>query len=907
MEKMSPETWTRLEPLLDEALDLEPARRAEWLREFRVRDPATADAVARLLDAGELSESILEGLHPADLPARGLAGHTVGSYTLHRLIGQGGMGSVWLAERSDGRYQGRVAVKLLNLAVAGRAGEERFRQEGTLLARLSHPNIARLIDAGVTAAGQPFLALEYVDGTPIDQYADERRLPPEARIRLMIEVLEAVSAAHANLIVHRDIKPSNILVTANGQVKLLDFGIAKLLAEGRVAEASTLTEDGARAMTPRFAAPEQVLGESVSTATDVYSAAVLLFMLLSDRHPTQDVHHSEPAALAAIAERDPPRLSAAVLMATDEGPEVRAVRRSSTPKRLSRLYRGDLDNILAKALRKRPADRYPTAAAFADDLRRVLRHEPVAAGPEGLGYRAAKFARRHRAGVVATVLATLSLVGGLGAALHQMVAARQERDRAEAAGKRADASVAFESLLFRLLEPGGPALTYDQLLERGRRVLEREFRGEPEARMQLGNQFAQHYLRGREPATAREILARNVVIADSAGDREWQARARCALGEPLTLMAQSDSALALVAAGRRYLAQVASPERGTLNDCDFVEAQARLATGEADAAVALLAGIARRFERAGDTTTSDYRNALNDVAGALTRAERYREALDIFRRLARSAHEGSASGPETLSIFIYNATAIYDVLGEYRGARDFLAAEIRAAERDDAGSLQPMTYYDYATMLDRVGEADSALAWFARALADPQIDSARIFGARLASSRLANGLGQPALAAQHRAAAMRVPERLLSPGPRAALAIERIRTAAHTGASPAAMTTISRELAALGYRPEGKTRSWTGVLAEAVRTLLEHGRVEEARPYLEHLLALGRRDSLAAGRSAIVGSALLLGARAAVVEGDASKARDLAERAAAPLAFGLGDGHHDTRAARALRDSLSGS
>ena len=238
MADLSPERWRLVSPYLDEAMELSDEARAAWLAQVRARDATLADDLEALLDehghAGR--EGFLEGKPPSPSAPSPLAGQTVGDWTLASLIGQGGMGNVWLARRNDGRFEGRAAVKLLNASLLGRAGEERFRREGDLLARLADPHIARLLDAGVSPSGQPYLVLEYVEGEPIDRHCDARKLDVDARIRLFLEVLEAVAHAHANLIVHRDIKPSNVLVGGDGQAKLLDFGIAKLLegeGEGR--------------------------------------------------------------------------------------------------------------------------------------------------------------------------------------------------------------------------------------------------------------------------------------------------------------------------------------------------------------------------------------------------------------------------------------------------------------------------------------------------------------------------------------------------------------------------------------------------------------------------------------------------------------------------------------------------
>src|SRR5215475_6078543 len=282
MSKLSPDQWQAISPRLDEALEMTVEQRASWFSLLRTENPTLASQIEIILEEHRLlSEEGFLDQQPAELAEKsGLAGQTLGVYTLISPLGQGGMGTVWLAERNDGRFERRVAVKVLNIALMGRGGEERFKREGRILGRLTHPHIAELIDAGVSQAGQPFLVLEYVEGDHINRYCDEHGLDIRARIQLFLDVLQAVAQAHANLIVHRDLKPSNILVRSDGQVKLLDFGIAKLLeGDGRDAE-SPLTLEGARAMTPEYASPEQMMGEAVTTATDVYALGVLLYVLL---------------------------------------------------------------------------------------------------------------------------------------------------------------------------------------------------------------------------------------------------------------------------------------------------------------------------------------------------------------------------------------------------------------------------------------------------------------------------------------------------------------------------------------------------------------------------------------------------------------------------------------------------
>jgi len=416
---LSGDRWRTLAPYLDEALELATTERAQWLAALSVRDATLASDLHALLNEHDVvreSGFLEEAVSPArGGPAPSLEGATVGTYTLQSLIGQGGMGSVWLAERSDGRFEGRAAVKLLNHALIGRAGEERFQREGHILARLTHPHIARLLDAGVAAGNQPYLILEYVDGESIDHYCDERALGIPARIRLFLDVLEAVAHAHASLIVHRDIKPANVLVSVDGRVKLLDFGIAKLLEpdprwdDGRPVDA--ITREGGAALTPEYASPEQLAGGSITTAADIYALGVLLYVLLSGEHPAGAALRSPAALMHAVVDGDPRRMSDVV-----------------GPGRLQRTLRGDLDTIVAKALKRNPAERYASVTAFADDLRRFLRHEPISARPESVVYRTARFARRHAQGVATSVVAVLLLGASIAFYTGRLAA---ERDRAQ--------------------------------------------------------------------------------------------------------------------------------------------------------------------------------------------------------------------------------------------------------------------------------------------------------------------------------------------------------------------------------------------------------------------------------------------------------------------------------------------
>jgi len=420
------QTWSRVSPLLDELLDLDDVARAARLDAVRAHDPELAHSVQAMLghlpaveDGGFMAE-------PAVPRPAGLAGQAIGPYTLEREIGHGGMGTVWLARRNDGRFEGQVAVKFLRSGLFGHGDAERFEREGRILGRLSHPNIARMLDAGVTADGQqPYLVLEYIDGEPIDEYCHRLALPVAARLRLLLDVLSAVAHAHNRLILHRDLKPTNILVNRNGEVKLLDFGIAKLLDDAAT-DQTALTARAGNAFTPEFAAPEQMQGGDVTTATDVYALGVLMYILLGGDHPTASATGAPLDRMRSVIETVPKALSDAVLRRG--GPKARY---SPESRKLSAEVSGDIETIAAKALKKSPHERYANAAEFGDDVRRFLAHEPIAARPDARLYRVAKFVQRHWAGVAAASVAVFALGGGVGVALWQAHEAQAQRVQAE--------------------------------------------------------------------------------------------------------------------------------------------------------------------------------------------------------------------------------------------------------------------------------------------------------------------------------------------------------------------------------------------------------------------------------------------------------------------------------------------
>jgi eukaryotic-like serine/threonine-protein kinase len=505
---LPPERLARLAQLIDELQALPRLARAPWiealapedadlgshLQALSEDDPDGSSSEDELPDvaAGPLDSLWRDGADQAfALLRRGSAGESaagqrIGPWRLISLLGRGGMGVVWRAERCDGAFERQVALKLPLQGPAPARLAERFARERAILAALSHPNIARLYDAGVDEAGQPYMALELVEGEPISAWADRHSLGLRARVALLLQALQAVSHAHKHLVVHRDLKPSNIQVAPDGTVHLLDFGIARLLDDGQPGPVATpdRTEFGSAAMTPTYAAPEQIERRPTSTAADVYSLGVVLYELLAGVSPYRPAHAGRAALEEAILQVDPAAPSKA---ATAESAE----RRGSTLAALRRQLQGELDAIVLMALRKPAAERYDSADAMARDLQRWLDGRPVLAHPDSAGYRLWKWLRRHRTASVAAALALLAMIAGTGVALWQADLARAQARRAEAesgrARREAERVRAVQGFLIDLFNEAGPAraqgreLTARDLLERGKRELASRLASEPES------------------------------------------------------------------------------------------------------------------------------------------------------------------------------------------------------------------------------------------------------------------------------------------------------------------------------------------------------------------------------------------------------------------------------------------
>ncbi|HKK27943.1 MAG TPA: tetratricopeptide repeat protein [Gemmatimonadota bacterium] len=623
----------RLQELFDAALARPPSEREAFLEEACGDDAGFRERIERLLGAeasasGEFLSGAVRSATLAFGAAEDRAGVRLGPYRLVRELGHGGMGTVWLAERADAAYRARVAIKLVRGGFASPDLESRFRDERQILADLHHPSIAGLLDGGEAPDGTPYLVMEYVDGEPITDWAAARALPLRERLRLFLEVCDAVQHAHASLVVHRDIKPSNILVDADGVPRLLDFGIAKLLARGAASHTTVL---GAR-LTPSYASPEQLRGERVTVATDVWSLGVLLYELLSGVHPFAPGEESPDEIRRRVLDQEAPRPS-------------EVVRRRPVPGLSPRELKGDLDNIAARAMRKEPELRYATAAQLAEDVRRALAGEPVLARPASLGYRARKFVARHAAAVGAAALLFLALAAGLGATLWQARRADRARVAAEAALARSGAVEDFLTGLFRASDPDqnlGAEITARQLLERGVRRVD-SLSGQPALQADLLATLGRVEMSLGEYRTAKSMFDREVGLrrelpgSSLAGARRdsLMARALNARGEALDRLGLPDSAAAAfeaaIALGSASLGE-GSPVVATALE-NLANEYGRLGRdADAEAAFRRVIDLQRRTL---DPDSPDRVLALNDLGLQYAFEGRYAKAEPLLRESVR--------------------------------------------------------------------------------------------------------------------------------------------------------------------------------------------------------------------------------------------------------------------------------
>ena len=514
---MDKNDWAHVGSLFLEALELDAKDRASFLDEACGGDQSIRAEVEALLIASEddMAIALENRLLNDDAPRHWrYENQVVGAYQLEQLIGSGGMGDVYLASRNDGQFEHKVALKLMQAGLRSNPVLARFRLERQVLARLSHPNITELLDGGIDEHGRPYFVMQYVNGVPITQYCDSHRLTIDERLTLFQVVCEAVQHAHKNLVVHRDIKPSNILVTEEGVVKLLDFGIAKIL-NPEWEKTLAVTRTGMKFMTPEYAAPEQVRGEAITTATDVYGLGVLLYEMLTGSRPYQLQSRTPAEIERTICDSLPTRPSEVFdtsRINSDVLPDLEAAGRARCMgiQRLKNFLRGDLDNIVLMALRKEPSRRYPTAAQLAEDVDRFRKKLPVLAQRDSMTYRLEKFVQRHRMSVSFSIAVVAVLLAFSIITAYQSRLLKKERDQARTEKVRAERVIGLLVSLFETANPavvpGGDTLSVGEFVDRGAEKSLAEVEDDPAVATQLKNTLGRMYAAQGQYQTGYKFL-----------------------------------------------------------------------------------------------------------------------------------------------------------------------------------------------------------------------------------------------------------------------------------------------------------------------------------------------------------------------------------------------------------------
>jgi serine/threonine protein kinase len=508
---ITPEQFEQLREMFRVAIEHPPQQREAYLDQACFNDPLLRVEIESLLDSHDHAEDFIEtpafvGSVKAITESSGeqVEGQRIGQYQVIREIGRGGMGTVYLAARADEQYQKLTAIKVVRRGMDTEDILRRFRIERQILANLDHPNIARLLDGGTTDDGLPYLVMEYVEGTPVTDYCDQKRLPTSERLRLFRKICDAVQHAHQNLVVHRDLKPANILITKEGAPKLLDFGIAKVLnpEHSTISMDQTVTE--LRVLTPDYASPEQVRGEKLTTTSDVYSLGVVLYELLTGHRPYRSTNTPPQELARVVCEQEPMRPSTAIAnieIVMHRGTEPHTITpesvsgaRDTQPDKLRRRLSGDLDNIILMALRKEPARRYGTVNQFSQDISRHLDRLPVLARKDTFKYRATKLVHRNRLGVAAAGIILLSLLGGMVATAWQARVAQREKLRAESVSNFLEKMLAYSNPSFRVTgKNSGETTMKDVLDEAARRLDGEEFSSQLEVKARLEKIIGESY------------------------------------------------------------------------------------------------------------------------------------------------------------------------------------------------------------------------------------------------------------------------------------------------------------------------------------------------------------------------------------------------------------------------------
>jgi eukaryotic-like serine/threonine-protein kinase len=877
--------WKAVEQHLDRLLDMDETQWDGYLSRLKDDEPTVVAALREMMaDRRNLEAQGFLETSLVKAPDQERVGTQVGAYTIVSLIGRGGMGEVWLAQRSDGRFEGKFALKFLETYSASPAALDRFRREGRLLARLAHPHIARLIDAGVTASGRPYLILEYVQGTRIDEYCAKRRLSVEARVRLILDVLGALAHAHSNLVIHRDIKPTNILVTEEGAAKLLDFGIAKLVGSEAGSDAdspATRIEDAA--FTPEYAAPEQILGDLPSTATDVYQMGVLIFALLTGRLPLGKEGTTRAQRIKAALDEDPPRLS------------------DAAPAGVRKALRGDLDAIVSKALRKLPRERYGTAAALADDLKRYLQSEPVAARANLLTYRMQKFVRRYRGVVIGTVAAAVALIAVTAFAIYQMREAQIQRDQSREQARRAELQAEFVTLM--MSNVGDKPTTAEQLLDAGYKLVTQHYTDDPIFRMNAMLNLAARY--GDIGLYPKQYSLLQDADRIARGLKEWSmmSRAECGLAEAEIDLGHLDRAVSWIASAKSAMAHVPNPNPLYLEDCMEADADVIDARGNPIAATQIAEQALALLEQAGATHDLRYSDLLGNIADYYKKAGDTHKGFEYVERALAAAERDGLGDTDAAMTAVHNVASSLIGFGELK---EGCSREARLVDRLEATgrTVIPAIAVLHGTCLLRADDAAGALVWYDKGVSAAVAEQYRD---REVYARHNRGRALIALqrfdeaAAELDLAASRAKEADLDDG------MEPIRIQIVRGElllaearNAEAVQTLQSVVAAIRANSKVLGSLRARAVLDSAKAALALGQYADARHLAQEALTEDLRKARDPNLSADVGEASLELAKAEKAAGDAPAAHAAAHQAGVSLAGSLGPDNALTREALAL-------
>jgi eukaryotic-like serine/threonine-protein kinase len=718
-----PEQWEKIKEIVGAALEQEPGQRSAFLDEACAQDGALRAEVESLLSAHKESDGLSEHPWISQLAPSSPEFKTIGPYRLLQKLGEGGMGQVWLAEQTE-PVRRQVALKLIRAGIFDRSLLQRFQSERQSLASMDHPSIAKVFDAGATPDGQPYFAMEYVQGAPITEYCDQKKLGIRERLELFVRVCEGVQHAHQKAIIHRDLKPANILVVeidGKPMPRIIDFGLAKTTTP-LLAGQALVTQAGVFLGTPGYMSPEQVDPgvQDVDTRTDVYSLGIILYELLTGCLPFDTDRWKKlrlDEVLRQLREEDPPRPSTKVSTQHDAST---AQARSTEPKQLVILLRGDLDWITLKAVEKERDRRYGTPSELSADIVLYLQNRPVAARPASATYRVGKFVRRNRTAVALATLALVASVAGVAGTFIQARIARTQRDFAFRQLSHAEAINDLNSFLLSDAAPSGKPFTVNELLGRAEHIVEQERAVNDTNRVELLISIGSQYSTQDEAAKARRVLEEAYKRSRELSERSTRAEASCALAASLAYDGELPRAETLFQEGLRELSDV--PQFAVARTFCFLRgSEVARERGDSQEGIARAQAAQRVLKESPFALDSLEMNTSMDLAESYRMAGQNREAVSAFQQAAASLSSLGREDTETAAVLFNNWGMALIQLGRPLDAERVYkrAIEIRRAGQTEE-AVSPMVLNNYAKSLQDLGRLDEAADYAERAYAKAQ-------------------------------------------------------------------------------------------------------------------------------------------------------------------------------------------